>query len=411
MRLSSYSSRLGLGLLLALDRTGPGGAGAMYLPPETLPESSSQDSLSADTPAVPPEMPDMPDLEPFEEATGPSQLFYSEVPNAGDTQLLMAVNKAIYEAIYQGTEEQRLQRWEALWSQYDAGRGHDDTMPPAHLCPSPVNFPAREEATGVLEEKILQQKELIYLASFSMPPFSFLSTSSPAGQIRVSDIRYSPAGGLDAHGILPDIFTKRVAPFLASHYGVPDLRVNWSFRPHSCDFRAVADSLYADSASVYVGLSSPSPHVARYFETSCPLMMYGKLSLITGFLKAPTRGGIASLNRPGVRIGTVAYVPHRELVRQHLPKATLVVYDTLPYLLGTVYGRDLHAFLLPSSAARAMLASGELCPDTCKIVGDIGENNRPLVMLFRKFPMDPPYVATFFDGNYTLPGKNCEPFF
>lgn len=71
-----------------------------------------------------------------------------------------------------------------------------------------------------------------------------------------------------------------------------------------------------------MGLATPSQYVSRYFETSCPLMMYGKLSVVTGFLRTPTRGGVPSLNRPGVRIGTLAFVPHRELVDRHLPRVS-----------------------------------------------------------------------------------------
>lgn len=164
----------------------------MYLPPEILPDSSGQTSPAGDMPSVPPEVPDMPDLEPFEEATGPSQLFYSAVPNAGDVQLLGAINRAIYQAIYEGTDQERLQRWEALWNQYDAGHDHADTLPPAHLCPSPSDFPLRAEATGTFEESILVHREIVYLASFTLPPFSFLSTSSPTGRIRMSELHYLP---------------------------------------------------------------------------------------------------------------------------------------------------------------------------------------------------------------------------
>ncbi|CBZ50488.1 conserved hypothetical protein [Neospora caninum Liverpool] len=185
----------------------------------------------------------------------------------------------------------------------------------------------------------------------------------------------SAAGrGVESHGVLRDLVEEIIAPMLTKKYNVSGLAANWSFRYPSCDFRTAADSLYSNRGSMYVGLATPTPYMSKYFKASCPVMMYGMMSLISGYLRGPREGGVASWNKPDITIGTVAFLPYGKLVADHLPKARLRVYTTTAYLMAAVYSRDVHGFLLPSDAARGLLASGEFCADLeggCKIIGNI----------------------------------------
>nr|CEL65098.1 TPA: hypothetical protein BN1204_009570 [Neospora caninum Liverpool] len=299
-------------------------AAGMYLPPE--PPSDLEDApLPADhreSPTVP-NAPGMPTEGSFEEALGPTELFYQSVPNEGDVQLVDAVNRAIYLSIYQGTEQERLERWESMWQRYEAkesGVSHSDSLPPSHMCSAPTDFPSPGEAVGSFKESVLDQEELLYLSDFSMPPFIYLSHSPPRGQIRVEDVRFSPGRGVESHGVLRDLVEEIIAPMLTKKYNVSGLAANWSFRYPSCDFRTAADSLYSNRGSMYVGLATPTPYMSKYFKASCPVMMYGMMSLISGYLRGPREGGVASWNKPDITIGTVAFLPYGKLVADHLPK-------------------------------------------------------------------------------------------
>ncbi|KEP61370.1 UNVERIFIED_CONTAM: hypothetical protein HHA_320710 [Hammondia hammondi] len=265
----------------------------------------------------------MADENSFEEALGPTELIFKQVPNEGDVQIMDAVNMAIYLSIYKGTEKERLERWESMWEDYEAkytGISHSDSLPPSHLCPGPRDFPSLDEAVGSFKESVLDQEELLYLSDFSVPPFIYMSRAAPRGQLRIGDVRFLPGRGVEAHGILSDLVEKIISPTLAVAYKVSNLKASWSFRNPSCDFRIAADALYADRGSMYVGLATPSQYISKYFNVSCPVMMYGMMSLISGYIRGPREGGVASWNKPGISIGTVAYLPYGKPVADNLPK-------------------------------------------------------------------------------------------